>query len=163
MMWSPAITGFGMLESCRRACIGVQVEVGSGYGLHQHSKQPADVLAANWMVGKSAAFDFTVTSLLVSNSLPEASVTARSEAFAAEDCKHRFNDSKCMGVLPICSGDVWLLGYRSDMVIISPCISIGCKTELLKVHSHRSYKWWLNLTLIRANVRAILSRSFQDH
>ena len=59
------------VESCRRACVGVQVEVGSGYGLHEqvevgsgyglheqvevgsgyglheHSKRPADVLAAN--------------------------------------------------------------------------------------------------------------------
>ena len=88
------------MEPCRRACVGVQVEVGSGYGLHEqvevgsgyglheqvevrsgyglheHSKQPADVLAAKLDMGKPAAFDFTVTSPLVSNSLPEASVTA---------------------------------------------------------------------------------------
>ena len=57
------------VESCWRACVGVQVEVGSGYGLHEHNKQPADVLAANWMLGKPAAFDSTVTSPLVSKSL----------------------------------------------------------------------------------------------
>ena len=69
------------MESCWRACVGVQVEVGSGYGLHEHSKRPADVLAANWMLGKPAAFDFTVTLPLVSNSLLEASVTVGSAAF----------------------------------------------------------------------------------
>ena len=53
------------VESCRRACVGVQVEVGSGYGLHEHSKRPADVFTANLMLGKLAAFDFTVTLLLV--------------------------------------------------------------------------------------------------
>ena len=83
------------VESCRRACFGVQVEVGSGYGLHEHSKRPADVLAANWMLGKPAAFDFPVTSLLVPNSLSEASVTAGSAAFATEEHKHRSNDAKC--------------------------------------------------------------------
>ena len=25
-------------ESCRRACVGVQVEVGSGYGLNEHAQ-----------------------------------------------------------------------------------------------------------------------------
>ena len=75
------------VESCRRACVGVQVEVGSGYGLHEHNKRPADVLAADWMLGKPAAFDFTVISLLVSISLSEVSATAGSAAFAAEECK----------------------------------------------------------------------------
>ena len=49
----------------------------------------------NWTLGKPAAFDFTVTSSLVSNSLPEASVTAGSAPFAAEERKHRSNDAKC--------------------------------------------------------------------
>ena len=56
--------------------IKIILEVGSGYRLHEHSKRPADVLAANRMLGKPAASDFTVTSPLVPNSLPEASVTA---------------------------------------------------------------------------------------
>ena len=69
-------------------------------------------------LGKLAAFDFTVTSLLVPNSLPEASVTARSAVFAAEEHTHRSNDAKCaelgeLGAHPACSGDIGLLGYRS--------------------------------------------------
>ena len=38
MILSPAITGFGMflcMEACQKACFDVQVEVGSGYGLHE--------------------------------------------------------------------------------------------------------------------------------
>ena len=47
------------------------------------------------MLGKLAAFDFIVTSPLVTNSLPEASVAAGSAAFAAEERKHRSNATKC--------------------------------------------------------------------
>ena len=42
----------GFVESCRRACIGVQVEVGGKYGSEVRRKQPVDVLATNWMLGK---------------------------------------------------------------------------------------------------------------
>ena len=82
------------VESCRRACIGVQVEVGGKYGSEECRKRPADVLATNWMLGKPAAFDFTVISPLVSNILPEASVTAGSAAFVAEVKKNCANDAK---------------------------------------------------------------------
>ena len=46
---------------------------GEGRGKHgseKTRKRPADVLAAKWMLGKSAAFDFTVTSPLASNIIP---------------------------------------------------------------------------------------------
>eukprot|EP00731_Ephydatia_muelleri_P010164 Em0005g750a len=82
-------------ESCRRACIGVQVEAGSGLGRHEHHTRPADVLATNWMLGKPAAFDFAVTSPLDSSPLHEASVTAGSAAHATEARKHQENDVKC--------------------------------------------------------------------
>ena len=49
------------------------------------------------MLGKPAAFDFTVTSPLVSTNLPEASVTAGSAAFAAEERKHRSNVLNLVG------------------------------------------------------------------
>ena len=81
-------------ESCRRACISTQVEVGYGSASEERHMRPADVLAANWMMGKTAAFDFTVTSPLTSSNLPEASVTAGFAAFAAEEMKHKANDSK---------------------------------------------------------------------
>ena len=52
------------------------MEVGGTYGLDVCRKRPADVFAANWMLGKPAVFNFTVTSQLVSNNLSEASVLA---------------------------------------------------------------------------------------
>ena len=45
--------------------IGAQVEVRNGYGLEECHTRPADVLAASWMLGKPAAFDFAVTSSLI--------------------------------------------------------------------------------------------------
>ena len=89
-------------ESCRRACISAQVEVGYGFTSEERHTRPADVLAANWMMGKPAAFDFTVTSPLTSSNLPEASVTAGSAAFAAEERKHKANDSKCAELGWVC-------------------------------------------------------------
>ena len=38
--------------------------IGNGYGLEERHTRPADVLAANWMLGKPAAFDFAVSSSL---------------------------------------------------------------------------------------------------
>ena len=64
-----------------------------------------DVLATNWMLGKPAAFDFNVTSPLVSNILPEANVTAGSTAFVTEERKHRANDANVQS----------LVGYPSHL------------------------------------------------
>ena len=52
-------------ESCWRACISAQVEAGCGSAADERHTRPADVLAANWMMGKPAAFDFTFTSPLI--------------------------------------------------------------------------------------------------
>ena len=45
-------------------------------GLMYVANDQWDVFAANWMLGKPAVFNFTVTSQLVSNNLSEASVLA---------------------------------------------------------------------------------------
>eukprot|EP00731_Ephydatia_muelleri_P014063 Em0007g1373a len=52
-------------------------------------------LHLNWIIGKPAAFDFTVTSPLNLTTLTEAGVTRESAAMAAEVQKHGFNDCKC--------------------------------------------------------------------
>ena len=120
----------------------VQVDVGSGYGLHEHSKQPADGVAANWMLGKPAAIDFTVTSPLVSKCLPEVNVTAGSAAIAAEERKHRSNDTKCAKLIwvsiPLA---LEMYGCWGTEVRWASSQQIGHKTELPKVHSHRSFIW----------------------
>ena len=81
-----------LLESCRLACLGPQVEAGSGLG---HRTRPADILIPHWDLGKPAALDLTVTSTLNSSTLMEAGVTSGSAALAAEVCKHNANDAKC--------------------------------------------------------------------
>ena len=90
--------------------------VGGKYESEKSRKRPADVLAAKWMLGKPAAFNFTVTSPLVSNIIPEASVTAGSAAFVAKERKHRANDAKCAELgwvsIPLAVEDLWMLGYR---------------------------------------------------
>ena len=83
------------LESCRLACLGPQVEAGSGLGHEGHRTRPADILIPHWDLGKPAALDLTVTSTLNSSTLMEAGVTSGSAALAAEVCKHNANDAKC--------------------------------------------------------------------
>ena len=83
------------LETCRRACVGANVEAGSGLGHDQRRTRPADVLVPDWMLGKPAAFDIIVTLPLNPSTFSEASVTAGSAALAAEQRKHNANDVKC--------------------------------------------------------------------
>ena len=56
-----------LLESCRRSCLGPQVEAGSGLGHEEHRTWPADNLYPSlWDLGKpAAALDLTVTSTLI--------------------------------------------------------------------------------------------------
>ena len=74
-----------LIESCRRACLGPQVEAGSGLGHEGHRTQPADILIPHWDLGKPAVLDLTVTSALNSSTLMEVDVTCSgSAALAAE-------------------------------------------------------------------------------
>ncbi|KAL5475538.1 hypothetical protein EMCRGX_G025366 [Ephydatia muelleri] len=84
-----------LLESCRLACLGPQVEAGSGLGHEGHRTRPADILIPHWDLGKPAALDRTVTSTLNSSTLMEAGVTSGSAALAAEVHKHNANNAKC--------------------------------------------------------------------
>ena len=63
-----------LAESCWRAHLGVQVEMGNNLTNHSHTR-PADLLVPNWVLGKPAAFDLSVTSPLNPTTLLEASVT----------------------------------------------------------------------------------------
>ena len=64
---------------CHRACLAPQLEMG---GWSREHTRPADVLVPNWVLGKSAAFDLSVTSTLNAHVFQEASVTAGSAAMA---------------------------------------------------------------------------------
>ena len=71
------------------------MEVGSGLGHDERRTRPADVLVPNWNLGKPAAFDLTVASLLKQSILTEACVTVGSSAQVSEQRKHASNDIKC--------------------------------------------------------------------
>ena len=73
-----------LAETCRRAHFSVQVEAGCNLTSdHRHSR-PADVLISNWVPGKTAACDLSVTSPLNSKILSEAGLTAGAAAHATE-------------------------------------------------------------------------------
>ena len=105
------------LETCRRSCIGARVEAGSGLGHDKRRTRPADVLVLDWMLGKPAAFDITVTLPLNPSTFTEASVTAGSAALAAEQRKHNANDEKCSELgwkrVPLAVESYGCWGYRS--------------------------------------------------
>ena len=69
--------------------------MGSGWGSEKSRTWPADIPILNWSLGKPAALDVTVTSLLNAEISSEASVTAGSAAYAAEQRKNIANDPKC--------------------------------------------------------------------
>ena len=83
------------VQHCQLVHVTCQVEMGSGWGSEKTRTRPADVLIPNWSLGKPAALDLTVASPLNAEVLPEASVTAGSAAYAAEQRKHVANDPKC--------------------------------------------------------------------
>eukprot|EP00731_Ephydatia_muelleri_P002155 Em0001g2155a len=149
-------------ESCRRACIGVQVEAGSGLGRDEHHTRPADVLATNWMLGKPAAFDFAVTSPLNSSTLHEASVTAGSAAHATEARKHQANDVKCAELgwvsIPVVVETYGCWGTEAKWALSQLASRLAMRLNSPKSTTASLYGR-LSITLVRANVRALLSRA----
>ena len=150
-------------ESCRRACIGVQVEAGSGLGRDEHHTRPADVLATNWMLGKPAAFDFAVTSPLNSSTLHEASVTAGSAAHATEARKHQANDVKCAELgwvsIPVVVETYGCWGTEAKWALSQLASRLAMRLNSPKSTTTASLYGRLSITLVRANVRALLSRA----
>ena len=61
-----------IVEVCRRAHIGVQVEVGNNLTPSHSKTRPADILIPNWVMGRTAALDVSVTSPLNPQTLLEA-------------------------------------------------------------------------------------------
>ena len=150
-------------ESCRRACIGVQVEAGSGLGRDEHHTRPADVLATNWMLGKPAAFDFAVTSPLNSSTLHEASVTAGSAAHATEARKHQANDVKCAELgwvsIPVVVETYGCWGTEAKWALSQQASRLAMRLNSPKSTTTAFLYGRLSITLVRANVRALLSRA----
>ena len=111
----------------------------------------------------AAAFDFTVTSPLVSSNSPEASVTA----FAAEERKHKSNDAKCTEFdwvsIPLAVETYGCWGTEAKWALSHLAPRLAIRQNCPKSVAIAALYGRLNLTLVRANVRAILGRAFQDH
>ena len=73
-----------LAESCQRAHLGVQVEMGSHVTLNHSHTCPADLLVPNWVLGKPAALNLSVTSPLNLTIILEASVTTGTAAWTTE-------------------------------------------------------------------------------
>ncbi|KAL5510768.1 hypothetical protein EMCRGX_G006369 [Ephydatia muelleri] len=73
---------------------------------------PADLLFPNWVLGKSAAFDLSVTSPLNPTIILEARVTTGASARTTEQRKHCSNDAKCDEVAWVC---VPLVGNHMEL------------------------------------------------
>eukprot|EP00731_Ephydatia_muelleri_P022333 Em0014g924a len=103
VMWFPATI---LVESCRRAHLGVQVEMVNNLTNHSHT-HPADLLVPNWVLGKPTAFDLSATSPLNPTTLLEASVTTDVAALTTELRKHSSNDTKCKELDWVCVPHKW--------------------------------------------------------
>ena len=154
-------------EFCHRACLGGQVEVGSGLGLDRLHSRPADVLVNNWHLGKPAAFDLTIISPLNPTTLTEAGVRCGSSALVAEARKHNANDFKCAERGWVCiplaveSYGCWGMEAQQSFMRLAArlAIQMGCnKSQATTILYQR-----LSLSLVRAYARALLSRARFRH
>ena len=153
-----------LFEFCQRACLGAQLEAGSSLGHEARQTRPADVLIPNWELGKPAAIDLCVTSPLNSNTLQVACVTPNSAAMQAEQRKHHSNDAKCEELGWVCI-PLFVESYGSWGPEAQRCLSRlagRLATQLGQPKSLTTNLIYgrLNLTLIRANSRAILFRLY---
>ena len=137
------------------------------------------MLVPDWVLGKPAAFDITVTSPLSPSTFTEASAMAGSAALAAEpeiiyrlslaeQRKYHADDAKCSELgwkcvpLAVESYGCWGLEARQHLARLAS--RLATRYNQTKSQATSSLYGRLNLALVRVNVRALLSRSmsFQD-
>ena len=148
--------------SCRRAHIGVKVEVGNNLSRDHSKTRPADILLPNWFLGRTATLDVSITSLLNPVNLLEAGVSATAAAQATESRKHHANDPKCSDLGWVCVPMVvetygaW--GKEATAIISSGASRLATSMCWPKSSVLNEINGRLNLHLVRANATAILSR-----
>ena len=156
------------LEGCLFAVLpsstsGGQLEVGCGLGVGKRHGCPTDILVQNWIIGKPAAFDFTVTSSLNLTTLTEVGVTRGSAAMAAEVRMHGVNDLKCSELgwisIPLAVETYGCWGTEAQSTISCLASHLAIQVQCCKSKAITTIYKRLNITLIRANTRALLSRS----
>eukprot|EP00731_Ephydatia_muelleri_P011911 Em0006g805a len=151
-----------VLQTCHRACISAKAEAGSGLGHELRNTRPADILISNWFCGKPAAFDLTVVSPLNPTFISEAGRTAGSAAVAAELRKHSANDAKCSELgwtcIPLVAESYGAWGSEAVQAFSRLASYLATRTNSPKSKVVCSLHGRLNLTLVRANARALLLR-----
>ena len=150
-------------QFCHRACLRGQLEVGCGLGADKRHSHPADILVQNWIIGKPAAFDLTVTSPLNLTTLTEAGVARGSAAMVAEVRKHGVNDHKCAELgwvaIPLAVETYGCWGTEAQSTISRLASRLAIQLQCSKSKAITTIYQRFNLSLVRANARAILSRS----
>ena len=115
------------------------------------------------VLGKPAAFDFAVTSPLNSSTLHEASVTAGSAAHATEVRKRQANDVKCAELgwvsIPVVVETYGCWGTEAKWALSQLASRLAMRLNSPKSTTTASLYGRLSITLVRANVRALLSRA----
>ena len=148
-------------QTCHRACISAKAEAGSGLGRDLLHTRLADILASNWLCGKPAVFDFSVTSPL-NPSLLEVGLTAGSAAVAAELRKHSANDAKCSELgwtsIPLVVESYGAWGREAVQAFSRLASHLATRTNTPKSKVVSNLYGRLNLTLVRANARSLLLR-----
>ncbi|KAL5484030.1 hypothetical protein EMCRGX_G020457 [Ephydatia muelleri] len=151
-----------LVETCRRAHIGVQVEVGNNLTHDNNKTRPADILLSNWFLGKPAALDVSITSPLNPLTLLEAGVLAKSAAQVTEARKHQANDPKCSELgwvcVPMVAESYGAWGDEASSIISSIASRLATSTCKSKSVVLNDIYGRLNFHLVRANATAILSR-----
>ena len=154
-------------QYCHRAQLGGQLEVGHRSGGDNLNNRPMDILVPNWMIGKPAAFDLTVVSPLNSNTLNEAGATSGSAAGKAEACKHNTNDRRCRELgwvcIPLVVETYGCRGEESQSSVSRLAACLTLQLQCSKSKATTSIYQTLNLTLVRCNARAMLSRARFQH
>ena len=148
---------------CHQAHLGVHVEVDSDLTPDGSRSRPADVLVRDWITGRFAAFDFTVSPPLSVASLNQACITSGFAALSAETRKHKANDPKCSELGWVCvplaveTYGNWGKEARDTFSRLATRLAIGSPRSksscVYEVYSK------LNLTLTRSIVRAIMVRT----
>ena len=150
-------------QFCHRARLGGQLEVGYGSGGDVSNSRPADFLVPNWTLGKPAAFDLTVVSPLNSNTLIEAGATSGSAAGKAEVRKHNANDPKCRELgwvcIPLAVESYGCWGEEAHSSFSRLAARLALQLQCSKSKATTTIYQRLNLTLVRCNARAMLSRA----
>ena len=139
------------------------MEVGSGLGHGERCTWSADVLVPNWDLGKPAAFDLTVTSPLNPITLNEACVTAGSSAQISEQRKHASNYAKCSELgwacIPLAVETYGCWGAEARVHLSHLASRLAARLNITKSQAIFMLYSRLNLVLVRANARALLSQA----